>query len=172
MPPLSLAQRQAQPWAGALVPLLPLVGCLDQPFATNVDLPLQVIQLSPTDGAVGVGRDSTITATFNLPVVDALAGLRANEARYFKNKYDLTFTTEPASKAKKLVTYVANVLKQERDIVIEVVHDWAPHGADRFIKGNRGGQIGDGQVDEDHLRRGRIGHRLSPHAFPAARTLS
>ena len=53
------------------------------------------------------------------PVADALAGLRANEARYFKNKYDLTFTTEPASKAKKLVTYVAKVLKQERDIVIE-----------------------------------------------------
>jgi hypothetical protein len=40
------------------------------------------------------------------PAADALAGLRANEARYFKNKYDLTFTTEPASKAKKLVTYV------------------------------------------------------------------
>jgi len=53
------------------------------------------------------------------PVVDALAGLRANEARYFKNKYDLTFTTEPASKAKKLITYVANILKTERDIVIE-----------------------------------------------------
>jgi len=53
------------------------------------------------------------------PVVDALAGLRANEARYFKNKYDLTFTTEPASKAKKLIAYVANILKTERDIVIE-----------------------------------------------------
>ena len=34
------------------------------------------------------------------PVVDALAGLRANEARYFKNKYDATFTTEQASSAK------------------------------------------------------------------------
>jgi len=53
------------------------------------------------------------------PVVDALAGLRANEARYSKNKYDLTFTTEPASKAKKLIAYVANILKTERDIVIE-----------------------------------------------------
>ena len=53
------------------------------------------------------------------PVVDALAGLRANEARYFKNKYDFTFTTEPASKAKKLIAYVANILKTERDIVIE-----------------------------------------------------
>jgi hypothetical protein len=53
------------------------------------------------------------------PVVDALAGLRANEARYFKNKYDLTFTTEPASKTKKLIAYVANILKTERDIAIE-----------------------------------------------------
>jgi hypothetical protein len=51
------------------------------------------------------------------PVVDALAGLRANEARYFKNKYDITFATEPAAKAKKLVDYVAKVLL-ERDIVI------------------------------------------------------
>src|SRR5262249_30280464 len=37
------------------------------------------------------------------PVADALAGLRANEARYFKNKYDHTFTVEPAAKAKKTV---------------------------------------------------------------------
>jgi hypothetical protein len=53
------------------------------------------------------------------PVVDALAGLRANEARYFKNKYDHDFTVEPASKAKKDVEYVARILKEERDIVIE-----------------------------------------------------
>ena len=33
------------------------------------------------------------------PVAAALAGLRANEARYFKNKYDLDFTVEPASNA-------------------------------------------------------------------------
>jgi len=51
------------------------------------------------------------------PVVDALAGLRANEARYFKNKYDIDFTTEPADKAKNLIDYVAKVLL-ERDIVI------------------------------------------------------
>ncbi len=51
------------------------------------------------------------------PVVDALAGLRANEARYFKNKYDIAFTTLPAAKAKNLVDYVAKVLL-ERDIVI------------------------------------------------------
>ncbi|MBT2501412.1 phage tail protein [Curtobacterium sp. ISL-83] len=51
------------------------------------------------------------------PVVEALAGLRANEARYFKNKYDHVFTTEPASEVPELVEYVARVL-QERDIVI------------------------------------------------------
>jgi hypothetical protein len=52
------------------------------------------------------------------PVVDALAGLRANEARYFKNKYDHTFITEPASKAKKAIAYVHRILAEERDIVI------------------------------------------------------
>jgi hypothetical protein len=52
------------------------------------------------------------------PVADALAGLRANEARYFKNKYDAVFTTQPASEAKDLVDYVAQILKEERGIVI------------------------------------------------------
>jgi hypothetical protein len=52
------------------------------------------------------------------PVATALAGLRANEARYFKNKYDHVFTVEPASKAKKAVEWVHRILKEERDIVI------------------------------------------------------
>ena len=52
------------------------------------------------------------------PVADALAGLRANEARYFKNKYDHVFTVEPAAKAKDAVALVARILKEERDIVI------------------------------------------------------
>src|SRR4051794_22226300 len=52
------------------------------------------------------------------PVAEALAGLRANEARYFKNKYDHVFTVEPASKAKKAVNWVHKILKEERDIVI------------------------------------------------------
>ncbi|HEX2659108.1 MAG TPA: phage tail protein [Polyangia bacterium] len=53
------------------------------------------------------------------PVAPALAGLRANEARYFKNKYDHVFTTEPASKAKDVIKWIHRVLKEERDIVIE-----------------------------------------------------
>jgi hypothetical protein len=52
------------------------------------------------------------------PVAPALAGLRANEARYFKNKYDHVFTVEPASKAKKIIDRVHRILKEERDIVI------------------------------------------------------
>jgi hypothetical protein len=52
------------------------------------------------------------------PVATALAGLRANEARYFKNKYDHVFTVEPAANAKKTVDWVHRILKEERDIVI------------------------------------------------------
>jgi hypothetical protein len=52
------------------------------------------------------------------PVADALAGLRANEARYFKNKYDHVFTVEPASEAKATVDWVHRILEAERDIVI------------------------------------------------------
>jgi hypothetical protein len=51
------------------------------------------------------------------PFADALAGLRANEARYFKNKYDHDFTVEPAAKAKKTIAWVHQIL-EERDIVI------------------------------------------------------
>jgi hypothetical protein len=52
------------------------------------------------------------------PVAEALAGLRANEARYFKNKYGHVFTVEPASRAKKALDYVHRILREERDIVI------------------------------------------------------
>jgi hypothetical protein len=52
------------------------------------------------------------------PVADALAGLRANESRYFKNKYDHDFTVEPASDAKATIDWVHGILEQERDIVI------------------------------------------------------
>ena len=53
------------------------------------------------------------------PVATALAGLRANEARYFKNKYDHDFTVEAASKAKKTIAWVHRILEKERGIIIE-----------------------------------------------------
>src|SRR6201990_3452487 len=52
------------------------------------------------------------------PVAAALAGLRANEARYFKNKYDHVFTVESASDAKETIEWVHRILREERDIVI------------------------------------------------------
>jgi hypothetical protein len=52
------------------------------------------------------------------PVAEALAGLRANEARYYRNKYDHVFTTKPASEAPEVVDRVSRILKEERDIVI------------------------------------------------------
>jgi hypothetical protein len=52
------------------------------------------------------------------PVAEALAGLRANEARYYKNKYGHVFTVDPASQATETVDWVNRVLNDERDIVI------------------------------------------------------
>ena len=49
------------------------------------------------------------------PVVEALAGLRANEARYFMNKYKHEFTVVPASESQETLDYVNRILK-ERDI--------------------------------------------------------
>ncbi|BDZ44238.1 phage tail protein [Naasia aerilata] len=65
--------------------------------------------------------DFTDVSTVGLessPVADALAGLRANEARYFKNKYDHVFTVEPASEAAETVEWVHRILREERDLVI------------------------------------------------------
>ena len=52
------------------------------------------------------------------PVAPALAGLRANEARYFKNKYGHVFTVEPASNARSTIDWVNRILAEERGIVI------------------------------------------------------
>ena len=50
------------------------------------------------------------------PVADALAGLRANEARYFMNKYKHEFTVVPASESQETIDYVNRILKEERGI--------------------------------------------------------
>ena len=50
------------------------------------------------------------------PVADALAGLRANEARYFANKYGHAFTVTPASESRDTLAYVERVLREERGI--------------------------------------------------------
>ena len=52
------------------------------------------------------------------PVAAQLAGLRANEARYFKNKYDHDFVVVPASRAAAQLEYVARILAEERGLTL------------------------------------------------------
>ena len=47
------------------------------------------------------------------PVPEALAGLRANEARYYKNKFDHAFTVDPAAEAAETIEWVHRILKEE-----------------------------------------------------------
>ena len=66
--------------------------------------------------------DFTTVSTVGLessPVAEALAGLRANEARYFKNKYDHVFTVDAAAEAQQTVDWVSEILQDERGIVIQ-----------------------------------------------------
>jgi len=50
------------------------------------------------------------------PVAESLAGLRANEARYFMNKYKHEFTVVPAGDSQETLDYVNRILKEERGI--------------------------------------------------------
>jgi len=62
--------------------------------------------------------DVAITGLESSPFAAALAGLRANEARYFKNKYDHVFTVLPATQGKATLDWVNAILKEERGITI------------------------------------------------------
>jgi hypothetical protein len=53
------------------------------------------------------------------PVAKTLAGLRANEARYYKNKYNHAFKVTPAREDQATVDYVTNVLQKERGLRIQ-----------------------------------------------------
>lgn len=50
------------------------------------------------------------------PVAEALAGLRANEARYFWNKYKFEYLTYPASEKQEEVALFEQILLEERDL--------------------------------------------------------
>ncbi|WP_104173505.1 phage tail protein [Arthrobacter sp. Y81] len=52
------------------------------------------------------------------PAAETLAGLRANEARYYRNKYHHVFSVSPASEVPEVVDRVSRILRDERDIVI------------------------------------------------------
>jgi len=63
-------------------------------------------------------KDVSTVGLESSPVAEALAGLRANEARYFKNKYDHVFTVSPASEEPQTLDLVNRILADERGLVI------------------------------------------------------
>ncbi|WP_042169675.1 hypothetical protein [Paenibacillus gorillae] len=61
-------------------------------------------------------KNVSVAGLESSPVAEVLAGLRANEARYFMNKYKHEFTTVPAGESQETLDYVKRVLKEERGI--------------------------------------------------------
>ena len=61
-------------------------------------------------------RDVTTAGVESSPVAEALAGLRANEARYFMNKYGHEFAVTAAGESAGAIAYVNRILKDERGI--------------------------------------------------------
>ncbi|MDR2233248.1 MAG: hypothetical protein LBE56_09015 [Tannerella sp.] len=61
-------------------------------------------------------KNVTTAGLESSPVAAALAGLRANEARYYINKCNLAFTTVPADESRETIDYVNRILKEERGI--------------------------------------------------------
>lgn len=64
-------------------------------------------------------KNVTVSGLESSPVAEAFAGLRANEARYFMNKYKAEFMTEPVSESQDTIDWVHKILKEERNIEIE-----------------------------------------------------
>jgi hypothetical protein len=63
-------------------------------------------------------KDVSTVGLESSPVAEALAGLRANESRYFKNKYDHDFTVTPASEAPEILEWIQRILAEERSLTI------------------------------------------------------
>lgn len=61
-------------------------------------------------------KNVTTAGLESSPVAEALAGLRAHEARYFMNKYKHEFTVVPAIESEETLDYVNRILKEERNI--------------------------------------------------------
>lgn len=61
-------------------------------------------------------KNVSTTGLESSPVAEALAGLRANEARYFMNKYKHAFAVVPAGESQETIDYVNRILQKERDL--------------------------------------------------------
>ena len=63
-------------------------------------------------------KNVTITGFESSPIAKALAGLRANEAKYFMNKYKAEFIVSPATESNDRIAWVNKILMAERKIEI------------------------------------------------------
>lgn len=63
-------------------------------------------------------RSVSLEGVESSPVAEALAGLRANEARYFSTKYDHVFKVSPASEEPEVLAWVEEILASERGMTI------------------------------------------------------
>jgi hypothetical protein len=63
-------------------------------------------------------KNVTVSGLESSPVAEALAGLRANEARYFMNKYNAEFLVSPANESNERIAWVNKILMDERKIEI------------------------------------------------------
>ncbi len=63
-------------------------------------------------------KDMSTVGLETSPVAEALAGLRANEARYLKNKFDHDLVLEDAAQSAEVVQWVHNILLKERELEI------------------------------------------------------
>ena len=61
-------------------------------------------------------RNVSTTGLESSSVAEALAGLRANEARYLMNKHQHEFTVVPATESQETMEWVNRILKEERGI--------------------------------------------------------
>jgi len=61
-------------------------------------------------------KQVSTTGLESSPVAEALAGLRANEARYFMNKYNHAFAVVLANESQETIDYVNRILKEERNL--------------------------------------------------------
>ncbi|NQX44300.1 phage tail protein [Paenibacillus tritici] len=61
-------------------------------------------------------KEVSVVGLETSPVAEALAGLRANEARYFMNKYKHEFTVIPAAESQETLDYVNGILSKERSL--------------------------------------------------------
>ncbi len=63
-------------------------------------------------------KNVTVTGLESSPVAEALAGLRANEARYFKNKYNHDFIVATLPEGQEILDRVNKILENEKSIKI------------------------------------------------------